>query len=912
MKNDLTSNKNNQSQKSQEILELHESINKIQEEIKKINDEISKKSDDLSKLKSDLSLENEIIRKEEELKDLERKANRKPTKQEIQEAKAQWDKGSIGFFEKMGSQDVLKVFTTVTSKHETTNVGKIYLEENLIKNKLDSSDSRTLENMYQAVMDIGKINDKRRNDKGIDGRTLSELKVTDYYMAIAQANANYSHKFERGHVDMFEQSENLAWGPKEIDSALERWWDDEKKIFDYVRGLGKTNVNEINNYIYDNQAEIKEKFGKLAIGHYLNLVDDGWFGLSYKYDNRIMGYAVRDGDYGNVNSMVATELDSDKSYTVEEYQTRFEKYYNNLKDIIEGRKNPYTDESREKIKELKKEIEKLKAEKKIEDQKIANLETEIKNLENQKSGKSNLLNTSKENLSKLNNELSDLEKVENNLTDQIKTTKSKINELEGQIDAYIKDHADDQAAIKEIKGQITDTKANLDAVNNDLEKENQDKSELESQIKSLNDSIANQEKQIKKLSEEKDAKANELAKLREEKASKENTKKELEEKLANLDKKINENQTKLDDLTAKNENAQKDLSDKQDAQKQATAKLNNLKSQNKTYSDLKTKAEEAKKEVEKAKETLDLAKSKKKEAKKSLEDAQNKVQDAKASKKASDKLDPNNFASLSANDKFKENIKDYEDATKALENLDKPLKEAVNKLSESQKDLDEAREAYKKSLARFKVAEADLKAFKKPDDESNDKDDPADIPERDFDHKDSDLEDEKAQNAKLSNLYQAVIRNKILTEAARTLLRIAPEKVSDIKVELKNIIDKSKELTNLAEVELIGFYSLLEKDENSYLVDQKYSNVISINDILYGKYEDFNFNQNDKERSELDKLKQAIIKNKIMIKAAKVLLELAPEKVSSIRPQLLKIIEESNQLVKLGQNILIENGYKIK
>lgn len=912
----LNNNNNSQDEKSKEIKELNDSITALKDEIRKNNSKIKDNEYKIGELENELSpIISQIQQKKVELEFLGGNKDSKPTPRQIEYAQAQWDRGSIGFFEKMGSKDVIKVFESVTDKHEGKDTAKVYLEENKIKDKLDPSDSRTLENMYQAVMDIGKINDKRLKDKGIDGRILKEMKVTDYYMAIAQANANYSYVFDRGHVDMFEQSENLAWGPREIDSALERWWDDEKKIFDYLRGLGITNVNDMNNYIYDNQAEIKDEFGKIAIGHYLNLVDDGWFsedGTGYRYDNLIMGYAVRPGDYGYVNSMVATELDSDKAYTVEEYKNRFLEYYNNLKDIIDGKKAPVRPEDEDKIKKLRAEIEELNRIYEDKYPEIVKLRSDNAALDKNNWEKDKLIKSKNRRVSILNDEINGLIKEKNNLDKQIYDTKIYINRLNSKISSSLLDSSKHTDEILKIKEQISKTGDELNSLAYKLRSENNKKQLLDIQINNINNSINRQKNEINKLTIEKQDRTQYLEHLKRRKNSDSQKVVELNKKIDEITPKIKESEMKTKTLEHKRYESKNKLEEKNINLNKAKEKLDQLEKSNEEYSDLKTKAEEASKAFEKAKEDLDKAKTNKDEAQKSLEEAQNKVADAKAAKEEAYKLDPKDFASLGANEKFAQDIKDYEDATKALENLDKPLKEVEEKLAESQKNLDEARQAYRKSLARFKVAEADLMAFKKPDDESNDKDDPADIPERDFDHKDSDLEDEKEQNAKLSGLYQAVIRNKILTEAARTLLRIAPEKVSDIKVELKNIIDKSKELTSLAEVELIGFYSLLEKDENYYLVDQKYSNVISINDILYGKYEDFNFDQNNKEKSELDKLKQTIIKNKIMIKAAKVLLELAPEKVSIIRPQLLKIIEESNQLVKLGQNILIENGYKIK
>ena len=89
--------------------------------------------------------------------------------------------------------------------------------------------SRSLENMKKAIEALKVVNEKRQKDGGIDGRKLSVLQISDFDMAVAQANANYSAD-KNGHAGIYNPPyENLAWGPATAESALSRWWDREKK-----------------------------------------------------------------------------------------------------------------------------------------------------------------------------------------------------------------------------------------------------------------------------------------------------------------------------------------------------------------------------------------------------------------------------------------------------------------------------------------------------------------------------------------------------------------------------------------------------------------------------------------------------------------------------------------------------------
>lgn len=761
-------------------------------------------------------LENEVKEKNKLLKELEYKTSK-------EYAQAQWDKGSIGFFEAMGSQDVNKVFTTVTKEKESTTTAKIYLKENVIKDKLDPSDSRTLENMYKAIMDIGKINEKRK-EGGIGGRKLTQLKVTDYYMAIAQANVNYSHLSERSHASMFEQFENLAWGGGGIEQAIKGWWDAEKQVFDYYISKGYTNIDDISRDLSNNPYIIK--IGNTTrtigtVGHYLNFVDDAWFkkeGSSYKYNNSVMGYAQRPGTYGSAKSMVTSETSNYQAFTVEDYKQRFEKYYNNLKDIIDGKKSGASQEDLNKINNLKSEIKALEAKIKEKNKELAEIEEKNKVFEKGIPQLEKYIPATENSIESSKKALQEFTTKENSLKSELETIKNDIKDLEEKVEKAKEapNTSNEEVAKKkeELNNKISQTENDIKTKTNEISDATSKKTTTENENKTLETQIKDQEKKIEGLKTQKSTNEAKLEKATAEKEAKAQEKESLETEIQKLDAKIPQAKAKLKEAKATNEKAQKTLEEKQTAKNSAEEKLRKLQEDNKAYTDLKTKAEKAKKDLENAKESLKKAKEAKEKAAKNLEDAEIKLIKAVANNKLAQKLDANNLDSLLDNGISVGAISAFREAEKNIKKLEEPIKEAKAKLDTSKKALAEANEAYKKSLAKFNIAENDLKAFTKPvenkeNEHPKEKDENQNLPTinindilttKDEDEdKSEDPKVNKPSSLELLKLRQALLRNKTLIKAAELLLKIAPQRVADIKPQLLKIIKEAKELCKQAE-----------------------------------------------------------------------------------------------------------------
>ena len=197
--------------------------------------------------------------------------------------------GSKGYFESLGcSEDVLSVFK-VDDSYQGEVAGYTHMGQ--------AGDATSLENVKASIPYLREFNEIRKKEG------LPELSVSMLMMAIAQVNANYA-QVEGNHSSAYGTCENIAWGYGEAGtgaSPFRGWYDYEKKQY------------EAGNH----------KFSE--VGHYLNIVHPA---------NTIIGFALQ-----KVNGVYAQELGEHNSFTkdvilsLDEFETSFNNYYNNLKSV---------------------------------------------------------------------------------------------------------------------------------------------------------------------------------------------------------------------------------------------------------------------------------------------------------------------------------------------------------------------------------------------------------------------------------------------------------------------------------------------------------------------------------------------------------------------------------------------------
>jgi hypothetical protein len=190
------------------------------------------------------------------------------------------EESSLDFFEDKGATDAVNALTT--SKYASST------------DVTADGDATNLDLVLKALNFIDECNEIRASEG------VGELRVTDYMMAAAEADANWSDS-TKTHAYQFNIGENLAWGY--ID-PFDGWYTDEKAIYDDWQASGLTWSEYCAAHPdQDNQT-----------GHYTNIVYSGY---------TVTGFAI-----SSTNSTFCQTFDNSANgattYTVAEYRALLE------------------------------------------------------------------------------------------------------------------------------------------------------------------------------------------------------------------------------------------------------------------------------------------------------------------------------------------------------------------------------------------------------------------------------------------------------------------------------------------------------------------------------------------------------------------------------------------------------------
>lgn len=730
-------------EKSQEKTSLEEENKALDGEIARLNKDIEAQEKEKTNKQTEIDglkeknnqinteiseLKANIPTKEFSIKEKEAKLAELKAKNDVEKIKAeaqkQWDKGSVGFFEKNGSKDALDVFTKEVPYDKFHGTGKnsaLYLEAN---KEMTADDSRSLERMKESIDAIVEVNKIRQEKKGIDGRNLSIVGISDFEMAVAQANANYSQGY-MGHASQYNPPfENLSWGTNNTArKALEGWYS-EKELFDELRKMGYKSRSKMEEALKEAEVREKLKSKERMVGHYTNLVDDLMWPKDFTHkDSTVAGYAIRPSGLfkdrtstpAQVHSLVLNarvgQEEHSKIYSVDEYRNKFNAYCKDLQDKIDG-KVSITDEEKKAIDNLEKEVKTLKTGLETLKNDLASKEKYLKDTEAAIKAKENELSTldqaigqnkdkinedkqKKEKNTKKIGELSEAIKGLENEIENIRSSNSDYNSKPEEIGKAIKEN---ESELEEKNKSLADLKESQSTLEKDLEykktklrAEDEKRVRLNEEIKSLEASIKekteslNKDKDQKKgleenikqieddkkaLEDEKTALASDLEKAKEDLAKKSEEKKAKEESLA-----------KLKVTKEKTTNLEKEIEEKGQT-------LTDLENSNKAL-------EDAKKLIEKEEKALD----------KEINEAKAKLESLKKIDLADEKSFKDN-SELSELYKKKQNLEEVKDDQKRLEQL-------VAKNEELKAKLEEAKKVYEKDLESYNKAEAKLDEFRK-------------------------------------------------------------------------------------------------------------------------------------------------------------------------------------------------------
>lgn len=246
------------------------------------------------------------------------------------------ERGSLGFFEAMGSTTAVEIITEQLAEN------RCYMDENgnIICPQFSTNsnpdaapiydlgkegDSTSLENMKRAISQLYIGNEYRITDDNFSG--LSALRVSDTMMAVAQAQTDAS-RFGIFHSILYNVGENLAWGN---DQPYSGWYVDEKLVYECKQEFGYSDQQAVE-YLKANGYPLLSVPGD---GHYLNVVRAGYTTTGYGIAS---GHCSNGQDtvYGTVHGQTFSMSTGigynsyETSYTVEEYEKRFLEYYDRV------------------------------------------------------------------------------------------------------------------------------------------------------------------------------------------------------------------------------------------------------------------------------------------------------------------------------------------------------------------------------------------------------------------------------------------------------------------------------------------------------------------------------------------------------------------------------------------------------
>lgn len=251
------------------------------------------------------------------------KAEMDAAEQAYQQAQEQFNSGSLGFFQEMAKNEAdvegstagkaVDVLTSTENQSDRVDATCSWEEFRSYTHISDQNDATSLENMKKAFDYIRECNQLRKNDENFPD--CEDLFVTDYLMAVAQMNANWARESNgerNSHSKVFNVGENLAWRPEGLDPYI-GWYYTEKE-------------NYANNKEWSNQT-----------GHYLNITNSRYgatgYGVCTPDETSQFGWLAHAQDFYFSNS--------DKMYTVDEYEQRFNDYYNKLNKLLADTKAAY-------------------------------------------------------------------------------------------------------------------------------------------------------------------------------------------------------------------------------------------------------------------------------------------------------------------------------------------------------------------------------------------------------------------------------------------------------------------------------------------------------------------------------------------------------------------------------------------
>lgn len=354
LQSDVESTKNESQSSIDGFNKANEDLGKCRQEKEKADNELSSLQQTLKETQTSIELAKADVQAKKEIletfnssaDDLSKLVT--STKAAYDAVQAQWNQGSLGFYESIGDTQAVDVIKEGIALGTTT-LG-------------DVGDSTDLTNMKKSLPMLAECNRLRK----VNG--LPELKTSGLMMAISQVKVNHTvHKTDGGspHTGLYNTGENLANGfTWDLDAQCPQgdygrgpfvgWYTWEKK---FLNDFYTEHPEEKEKTIDDTLLKYPDLFYR--VGHYLNILSTyDVTGVSYVPENRndlsetggefaqqFSGYTEDFDEYG---FGLDSAIDKDKQYntcagvmTVSEFTEKFNKYYDSLKADLETKQTAY-------------------------------------------------------------------------------------------------------------------------------------------------------------------------------------------------------------------------------------------------------------------------------------------------------------------------------------------------------------------------------------------------------------------------------------------------------------------------------------------------------------------------------------------------------------------------------------------
>ena len=527
------------------------------------------------------------------------------TKAAYDAVQAQWNQGSLGYYESIGDTQAVDVIK------EGMQLGTTDLNNEMAATSLD--------NMKKSLGMLDECNRLRK----LNG--LSELKTSGLMNAISQVKLNHTQfrqgSYDSPHTHLYGTSENLAagynWDVSGSDAEnkgkgpFRGWYGHEKDVLDEFY---KEHPEEVGTDPWELITRYDGLFNQ--IGHYLILLNTGSTvtGVSYlqrgEYDKEYgTGWFAQQFHYDTENPErvgLTSPIDSSKKYdnrigqmTVSEFEAKFNKYYDSLKVDLESKKAAYEDAkkalddavtNKDVIANATKEyedalaaLETLKASQTtIEDQikdaenavstatgKVTEAQGNVEKAEIVKNEKNAALTAAQarvdaqqktvdskaSDIAKAKGKVEEATKAVENIEATIKESEQSAATLKKKLDAAIVENRKKETAFNNTSALVSDTKEVLGELNSEKSSKEAEKASVEVTLKQAEAAKATAKTDADRAS-------NTLTSLKDEKSKREDLKANLNKNLESqeqINKSLAENAEALKNNNANSEKVNKDL-----------------------------------------------------------------------------------------------------------------------------------------------------------------------------------------------------------------------------------------------------------------------------------------------------------------------------------------------------------------